>query len=156
MAPTPREAAAGAAFVFSCVGNDDDLRAVTLGPDGRFAGMRPGAIFVDHTTASAQIARELYAEAQKRGLGCIDAPISGGQAGAEMAPFTVMCGAETEVFAQAEPVIAAYARACRLMGPPGSGQLTKMVNHIDHRRTRPEPLGGPAFRQSPRVSTRAP
>jgi 3-hydroxyisobutyrate dehydrogenase-like beta-hydroxyacid dehydrogenase len=120
----------GAAFVFSCVGNDDDLRAVTLGADGAFAGMKPGAIFVDHTTASAQVARELYAEAKRLGLGAIDAPISGGQAGAENGALTVMCGAEPDVFAQAEPVIASYARACRLMGPPGAGQLTKMVNQI--------------------------
>ncbi|MGJ0391305.1 MAG: NAD(P)-dependent oxidoreductase [Methylocystis sp.] len=129
-APTPREAAKGADFVFSCVGNDDDLRSVTLGSDGCFAGMKAGAIFVDHTTASAQIARELDAEARQRGLGAIDAPISGGQAGAENGALTVMCGAEPEIYAQAEPVIASYARACRLMGPPGSGQLTKMVNQI--------------------------
>lgn len=129
-APTPREAAEGADFVFTCVGNDDDLRSVTLGPDGAFAGMKEGAIFVDHTTASAQIARELYVEAKSRGLGAIDAPISGGQAGAENGALTVMCGAEPEVFARAEPVIASYARACRLMGPPGAGQLTKMVNQI--------------------------
>jgi 3-hydroxyisobutyrate dehydrogenase-like beta-hydroxyacid dehydrogenase len=129
-APTPREAAKGADFVFSCVGNDDDLRSVTLGRDGCFAGMKAGAIFVDHTTASAQIARELDAEARQRGLGAIDAPISGGQAGAENGALTVMCGAEPEIYAQAEPVIASYARACRLMGPPGSGQLTKMVNQI--------------------------
>ncbi|PPD46694.1 MAG: oxidoreductase [Methylocystis sp.] len=129
-APTPREAAEGADFVFSCVGNDDDLRAVTLGDDGAFAGMTAGAIFVDHTTASAQVARELYAGAKARGLGAVDAPISGGQAGAEKGALTVMCGAEPEIFAKAEPVIAAYARACRLMGPPGSGQLTKMVNQI--------------------------
>ncbi len=129
-AATPREAAEGADFVFSCVGNDDDLRAVTLGPDGCFAGMKPGAIFVDHTTASAQIARELYAEAKPRGLGAVDAPISGGQAGAENGALTVMCGGEPEVYEKAEPVIASYARACQLMGPPGSGQLTKMVNQI--------------------------
>lgn len=129
-APTPREAAAGADVVFSCVGNDDDLRAVTLGPDGAFAGMRFGAVFVDHTTASAQVARELHAVASAAGLGFVDAPISGGQAGAENGALTVMCGAEPEAYARAEPVIAAYARACRLMGPPGSGQLTKMVNQI--------------------------
>ncbi|KAF2991910.1 NAD(P)-dependent oxidoreductase [Methylocystis sp. MJC1] len=129
-AATPRQAAAGADLVFTCVGNDDDLRSVTLGPDGAFAGMTEGAIFVDHTTASAQIARELYAEAKSRGLGAIDAPISGGQAGAENGALTVMCGAEPEIFARAEPVIASYARACRLMGPPGAGQLTKMVNQI--------------------------
>ncbi|WP_457798601.1 NAD(P)-dependent oxidoreductase [Methylocystis sp. S23] len=129
-APTPRQAAEDADFVFSCVGNDDDLRSVTLGPDGAFSGMRPGAIFADHTTASAEVARELYAEAKKLGLGAIDAPISGGQAGAENGQLTVMCGAEPEIYAKAEPVMAAYSRACRLMGPPGSGQLTKMVNQI--------------------------
>jgi 3-hydroxyisobutyrate dehydrogenase len=129
-APTPRQAAEDADFVFSCVGNDDDLRSVTLGPDGAFSGMRPGAIFADHTTASAEVARELYAEAKKLGLGAIDAPISGGQAGAENGQLTVMCGAEPEIYAKTEPVMAAYSRACRLMGPPGSGQLTKMVNQI--------------------------
>ncbi|WP_424360602.1 NAD(P)-dependent oxidoreductase [Methylocystis parvus] len=129
-APTPRQAAEGADFVFSCVGNDDDLRSVTLSRDGAFAGMKAGAIFVDHTTASAEVARELYAEATKLGLGAIDAPISGGQAGAETGKLTVMCGAEPEIYAKAEPVMAAYSRACRLMGPPGSGQLTKMVNQI--------------------------
>jgi len=129
-APTPRQAAAGADFVFSCVGNDDDLRAVTLSPEGAFAGMKEGAIFVDHTTASAEVARELYAEGKKRGLGAIDAPISGGQAGAENGKLTVMCGAEPEIYARVEPVMEAYSRACRLMGPPGAGQLTKMVNQI--------------------------
>jgi 3-hydroxyisobutyrate dehydrogenase-like beta-hydroxyacid dehydrogenase len=127
---TPAEAAVGAQFVFSCVGNDDDLRAVTIGQDGAFAGMSAGAIFVDHTTASAQVARELHAAAAERGLGFIDAPISGGQAGAEKGALTVMCGADPLTFARAEPVIACYARACRLMGPPGAGQLTKMVNQI--------------------------
>ncbi len=129
-APTPRAAAANADFVFSCVGNDDDLRAVTLGDDGALAGMKPGAIFVDHTTASAQVARELHRAAAGRGLGFIDAPVSGGQAGAENGALTVMCGGEPEAFAKAEPIIACYARACRLMGPPGAGQLTKMVNQI--------------------------
>jgi len=129
-AATPREAAAGADFVFSCVGNDDDLRAVTLGPDGAFAGMKLGAIFIDHTTASAHVARELHAETAALGLGFMDAPVSGGQAGAENGALTVMCGAEPDIFARAESVIAAYARACRLMGPPGAGQLTKMVNQI--------------------------
>ncbi len=130
LAPTPAAAAEGADVVFSCVGNDDDLRAVTLGPDGAFAAMAPGAIFVDHTTASAEIARELYVEAKRMDLGAIDAPISGGQAGAENGALTIMCGAEPEVYAKAEPVMAAYGRACRLMGPPGAGQLTKMVNQI--------------------------
>ncbi|GLI91159.1 NAD(P)-dependent oxidoreductase [Methylocystis echinoides] len=129
-AKTPREAAGGADIVFACVGNDDDLRAVTLSPEGAFAGMRPGAIFVDHTTASAEVARELFAAAKALGLGAVDAPVSGGQAGAENGALTIMCGAEPEIYAQAEPVMAAYARACRLMGPPGSGQLTKMVNQI--------------------------
>jgi 3-hydroxyisobutyrate dehydrogenase len=129
-ATTPREAAQGAEFVFSCVGNDDDLRAVTISEDGCFAGMAAGSVFVDHTTASAEVARELYAAGKTRGLGVVDAPISGGQAGAESGALTVMCGAEPEIFARAEPVIAAYARACRLMGAPGAGQLTKMVNQI--------------------------
>lgn len=129
-APTPRAAAMGADFVFSCVGNDDDLRAVTLGDDGAFAGMKRGAIFIDHTTASAQVARELHRAAAERGVGFIDAPVSGGQAGAENGELTVMCGGEPEAFAKAEPIIACYARACRLMGPPAAGQLTKMVNQI--------------------------
>ena len=127
---TPAEAADGADFVFSCVGNDDDLRAVTLGDNGAFAGMKAGAVFVDHTTASAQIARELAAAAAARGLPFIDAPISGGQAGAEKGQLTVMCGGDEAAFAHAEPVIASYAKACRLMGPAGAGQLTKMVNQI--------------------------
>jgi 3-hydroxyisobutyrate dehydrogenase-like beta-hydroxyacid dehydrogenase len=127
---TPRAAAEGAEFVFCCVGNDDDVRAVTLSPDGAFAGMASGAIFVDHTTASAEVARELFVAANARGLGAIDAPVSGGQAGAENGALTIMCGAEPDVYAKAEPVMASYARACRLMGPPGSGQLTKMVNQI--------------------------
>jgi 3-hydroxyisobutyrate dehydrogenase-like beta-hydroxyacid dehydrogenase len=127
---TPGEAAAGADFVFSCVGNDDDLRAVTLGPEGAFGAMSAGAVFADHTTASAQIARELYREAQARGIAAIDAPISGGQAGAEKGALTVMCGGDAEAFGRAQPVMAAYAKACRLMGPTGAGQLTKMVNQI--------------------------
>jgi 3-hydroxyisobutyrate dehydrogenase-like beta-hydroxyacid dehydrogenase len=130
-APTPREAARGRAIVFACVGNDDDLRSVTLGPDGAFAGMTRGAVFVDHTTASADIARELSREAQRLGLGFIDAPVSGGQAGAENGALTVMCGGEGADFAKIEPIVAAsYARACRLLGPSGAGQLTKMVNQI--------------------------
>ena len=129
-APSPREAARGRAIVFACVGNDDDLRAVTLGPDGAFAGMAKGAIFVDHTTASANVARELAREAEKRGLGFVDAPVSGGQAGAENGALTVMCGGDEATFAKVEPAIAAYARACKLMGPVGSGQLAKMVNQI--------------------------
>ena len=114
----------------ACVGNDNDLREVMLGKDGVFAGVRKGAIVVDHTTASAEIARELYAEAKKRGFEFIDAPVSGGQAGAENGVLTVMCGGDAGPFAQAEKVIAAYARACNLMGASGSGQLAKMVNQI--------------------------
>ncbi|MDQ0394316.1 NAD(P)-dependent oxidoreductase [Labrys monachus] len=129
-APTPAEAASGADIVFACVGNDDDLRSVTLGAAGAFAGMKPGAIFVDHTTASAEVARELHAEAAKAGLGFVDAPVSGGQAGAENGVLSVMCGGEEAVYATAQPVIAHYARACELIGPPGAGQLAKMVNQI--------------------------
>ncbi len=129
-APTPREAAEGADFVFSCVGNDDDLRSVILGESGAFAGMRRGAIFADHTTASAEVARELFAVGRDRDFGCLDAPVSGGQAGAEKGQLTVMCGGEPDDFAKAEPVMAAYAKACRLMGRTGTGQLTKMVNQI--------------------------
>ncbi len=127
---TPREAALGQEIVFACVGNDDDLRQVTIGPDGAFAGMSAGAIFVDHTTASADVARELHAAASTAGFGFIDAPVSGGQAGAENGVLTVMCGGDAPVYEKAEPVIAAFARACRLMGPSGAGQLTKMVNQI--------------------------
>ena len=129
-APTPREAAKDCDIVFCCVGNDDDLRSVVLGPDGALAGMKKGAIFVDHTTASAEVARELHVAAAKIGVAFIDAPVSGGQAGAENGVLTVMCGGETEPYAKAEPVIAHFARACRLMGPSGAGQLTKMVNQI--------------------------
>jgi 3-hydroxyisobutyrate dehydrogenase len=128
--PTPREAAQGQDFVMACVGNDDDLRSVTIGADGTFAGMGKGGIFVDHTTASAEVARELNVEAGKRGFGFIDAPVSGGQAGAENGVLTVMCGGEEASFKRVEPVIAAYARMCRLLGAAGSGQLTKMVNQI--------------------------
>ncbi len=129
-APTPREAAEGAEFVMCCVGNDDDLRAVCLGPDGAFAGMAKGATFVDHTTVSAQVTRELSAEADRLGLGFIDAPVSGGQAGAENGVLSVMCGGAAETYAAAEPVIAAYARVCKLLGDSGSGQLAKMMNQI--------------------------
>jgi len=129
-AKTPKEAAAGQDFVMACVGNDNDLREVMLGPDGAFQGMRKGAVLVDHTTASAEIARELFAEAKKRGFDFIDAPVSGGQAGAENGVLTVMCGGDAEPFGRAEKVIAAYARACNLMGASGSGQLAKMVNQI--------------------------
>jgi 3-hydroxyisobutyrate dehydrogenase len=129
-AATPAAAAEGAEIVFACVGNDDDLRAVTTGANGAFAGMTSGTIFVDHTTASADVARELHAQAKAKGVGFIDAPVSGGQAGAENGILTVMCGGEADVYAKVEPVIAAFARSCRLMGASGAGQLTKMVNQI--------------------------
>jgi 3-hydroxyisobutyrate dehydrogenase len=129
-APTPKAAAEGQDFVMCCVGNDNDLREVTLGKDGGFAGMGKGTVFVDHTTASAEIARELYAAAKKAGFDFIDAPVSGGQAGAENGVLTVMCGGDEPVFNKAKPVIDAYARACNLMGAPGSGQLAKMCNQI--------------------------
>jgi len=129
-APTPKAAAAGQDFVMACVGNDNDLRDVMLGENGIFAGAGKGSIVVDHTTASAAIARELHAEAKKRGFDFVDAPVSGGQAGAENGVLTVMCGGDAAPFAKAEKVIAAYARACNLLGSPGSGQLAKMVNQI--------------------------
>ncbi|GJD98828.1 NAD(P)-dependent oxidoreductase [Methylobacterium isbiliense] len=129
-AATPAEAAAGQEIVFACVGNDDDLRQVALGPDGAFPAMRAGAVFVDHTTASADVARELAAASSERGFDFVDAPVSGGQAGAENGVLTVMCGGDPEIYARVEPVIMAFARSCRLMGPAGSGQLTKMVNQI--------------------------
>ncbi len=129
-APTPAAAADGAEFVLACVGNDNDLRSVTTGPDGAFSALGRDAVFVDHTTASAIVARELAEAAAAAGAHFIDAPVSGGQAGAENGHLTVMCGGAPEPYARAEPVIAAYARACRLMGPVGAGQLTKMVNQI--------------------------
>ena len=129
-AATPGDAANGQDIVFACVGNDDDLRAVTIGADGAFAAMAEGAVFVDHTTASADVARELFAAAAARGFGFVDAPVSGGQAGAENGKLTVMCGGEAADYDKAEPVIAAFARACRLLGPAGSGQLAKMMNQI--------------------------
>jgi 3-hydroxyisobutyrate dehydrogenase len=129
-APTPREAAAGRDLVFCCVGNDDDLRSVVLGPDGAFAGMKPGAIFIDHTTASADVARELYAQAKKLGLQFVDAPVSGGSAGAQNGMLTVMCGGDAAAFEAAKPVAMALARAFTLLGPAGAGQLAKMVNQI--------------------------
>ncbi len=129
-AATPKAAAQGQDFVMCCVGNDNDLRAVTIGPDGAFAGMTKGAVFVDHTTASAEVARELNEAAKKAGFGFIDAPVSGGQAGAENGVLTVMCGGDEAAYRRAEPVIAAYARMCKLLGPAGAGQLTKMVNQI--------------------------
>jgi 3-hydroxyisobutyrate dehydrogenase len=129
-AGTPREAAQGQDFVMACVGNDNDLREVMLGKDGAFHGMKKGAVLVDHTTASAEIARELNAASRTAGFDFIDAPVSGGQAGAENGVLTVMCGGDAAVFARAEKVIAAYARACNLMGDAGAGQLAKMVNQI--------------------------
>jgi 3-hydroxyisobutyrate dehydrogenase len=128
--PTPAEAAAEAEIVFACVGNDDDLRAVVTGPRGAFAGMQRGAIFADHTTASAEVARELYQLGKERGIGFLDAPVSGGQAGAQNGKLTIMVGGETDAFAKAQPVMVHYGRAVTLMGPAGSGQLTKMVNQI--------------------------
>jgi 3-hydroxyisobutyrate dehydrogenase-like beta-hydroxyacid dehydrogenase len=129
-APTPRQAAAGADIVFACVGNDDDLRAVTLGENGAFAGMQPGAVFVDHTTASAEIARQLHGEALARGLHFIDAPVSGGQAGAVNGALTVMCGGDEAPFAAMQPVALSFARAVTRVGPSGAGQLAKMVNQV--------------------------
>jgi 3-hydroxyisobutyrate dehydrogenase-like beta-hydroxyacid dehydrogenase len=129
-APTPRQAALNAEVVFCCVGNDDDLRAVTLGPDGAFAGMKPGAVFVDHTTASADVARELYAVAKGLGLHFVDAPVSGGQAGAQNGVLTVMCGGDAPAFAAVQPVGMAFSKAFTLLGASGAGQLAKMVNQI--------------------------
>lgn len=127
---TPREAVAGADFVFCCVGNDDDLRSVVLADDGAIAGMKPGAIFVDHTTASANVARELSAVAQARGLHFVDAPVSGGEAGAQNGVLTVMCGGDAAAFEAMKPVAEAFSRAVTLLGASGSGQLAKMVNQI--------------------------
>jgi 3-hydroxyisobutyrate dehydrogenase-like beta-hydroxyacid dehydrogenase len=129
-ARTPAEAARGAELVFACVGNDDDLRSVTTGADGAFAGMKKGAIFVDHTTASAAVARELAAAAAAKGLGFVDAPVSGGNVGATNGALTVMCGGEPAAFAAAKPVAMAFAKAMTLLGPSGSGQLAKMVNQV--------------------------
>jgi 3-hydroxyisobutyrate dehydrogenase len=129
-ASTPAEAARGAEFVLACVGNDDDLRAVCLGEQGAFAGMAAGTVFVDHTTVSARVTRELHAVAAAAGLGFIDAPVSGGQAGAENGVLSVMCGGDAGPYERAEPVIAAYARICRLLGDSGAGQLAKMMNQI--------------------------
>jgi len=129
-APTPVEAAKGADVVMTCVGRDEDLRAVTLGNDGAFAAMKNGAVFVDHTTASATIARELADHAAKQGFGFVDAPVSGGEQGAKNGQLTIMCGGSEADYAKAEPIMAAYARQCRLLGPAGSGQLAKMVNQI--------------------------
>ncbi|WP_272911318.1 NAD(P)-dependent oxidoreductase [Rhizobium sp. SL42] len=126
----PAEAAKDADFVFTCVGNDDDLRSVTIGENGVLSGMKPGAILIDNTTASAEVARELAMAAEAKGCGFIDAPVSGGQAGAENGVLTVMCGGDDKTFEQAKPVIEAFARMVGLMGPTGAGQLTKMVNQI--------------------------
>jgi 3-hydroxyisobutyrate dehydrogenase len=129
-ADTPKHVAEGADIVFACVGNDDDLRQVTTGPDGAFHGMKKGSVFVDHTTASADVARELHDIALERGFGFIDAPVSGGQAGAEKGQLTVMCGGEEDSYKLAEPAIMHYARMSRLLGKTGSGQLAKMCNQI--------------------------
>lgn len=129
-AATPADAARDADFVFCCVGNDDDLRAVTVGENGAFSTMKPGAVFIDNTTASADVARELGALAAERGFHFLDAPVSGGQAGAENGVLTVMVGGAPDVFERTKPIIDCYARQARLLGPIGSGQLTKMVNQI--------------------------
>ena len=129
-APSPAQAAENADFVFSCVGNDDDLRSVTVGPDGAFSKMKPGSVFIDHTTTSAEVARELYTEANRLGFAFIDAPVSGGQAGAENGQLTVMIGGDEEPIARAEPLINCYARMQARLGDSGSGQLAKMVNQI--------------------------
>ncbi len=129
-AATPAAAAEGAEFVMACVGNDDDLRAVCTGPEGAFAAMGAGSVFVDHTTVSAQVTRELHGLAGEKGIGFVDAPVSGGQAGAENGALSIMCGGEEEVYARAEPLMAAYARIAKRMGESGAGQITKMMNQI--------------------------
>ena len=129
-AASPRQAAQGTDFVMACVGNDDDLRDVCTGPDGAFAGMRPGAIFVDHTTVSAHVTRELSSIALAAGLGFVDAPVSGGQAGAENGQLSIMCGGTEADYTAAEPVMGSYARVCRRLGDTGAGQLAKMMNQI--------------------------
>jgi 3-hydroxyisobutyrate dehydrogenase len=129
-APTPAAAAAGAEIVFACVGRDNDVSEITLGAQGAFGKMAKGSVFVDHTTASAGIARALADKARELGFGFVDAPVSGGEQGAKNGQLTIMCGGNDADYAKAEPAMAAYARQCRLMGPPGSGQLTKMVNQI--------------------------
>jgi 3-hydroxyisobutyrate dehydrogenase len=130
MAQTPKEAAKDADFVMACVGNDDDLREVTLGQDGAFAGMQQGSIFVDHTTVSAQVTDELYGAAKANGLSFVDAPISGGQAGAENGALSIMCGGDLPAYQAAEPVMLVYAKICRRLGGSGAGQKTKMCNQI--------------------------
>ncbi len=127
---TPRAAAEGAEFVMACVGNDDDLRSVCLGEDGAFAGMAEGSVFVDHTTVSAAVTRELYAAASEKGIAFVDAPISGGQAGAENGALSIMCGGDAGAYDRAEPIMAAYAKICRRIGESGAGQMTKMCNQI--------------------------
>ncbi|WP_380052361.1 NAD(P)-dependent oxidoreductase [Falsihalocynthiibacter sp. SS001] len=127
---TPAEAAQGADFVMACVGNDDDLRSVCVGPDGAFQSMASGSVFVDHTTVSAAVTRELYAVAAETGIGYVDAPVSGGQAGAENGVLSIMCGGDQDVYDRAEPIMAAYAKVCSRLGENGAGQLTKMVNQI--------------------------
>lgn len=127
---TPKDAAEGADFVMSCVGNDDDLRSICLGENGAFAGMKPGTVFVDHTTVSAAVTRELYAAADKLNISFVDAPISGGQAGAENAQLSIMCGGDEGAYARAEPVMNVYAKICRRLGDSGAGQMTKMCNQI--------------------------
>ncbi|NIZ09877.1 NAD(P)-dependent oxidoreductase [Pseudooceanicola sp. HF7] len=129
-AKTPAEAVAGADFVMTCVGNDDDLRQVCTGPDGAFSGMKAGACLVDHTTVSAKVTEELYAAAKEAALGFVDAPVSGGQAGAENGVLSVMCGGDEADYAAAEPIMAAYSKICRRLGESGAGQLTKMCNQI--------------------------
>ena len=129
-AATPRDAVAGADVVMACVGNDDDLRSVCTGPDGAFAGMAAGTVFVDHTTVSAQVTREMYAAAKALNIGFVDAPVSGGQAGAENGVLSIMCGGDEADYARAEPVMAAYARIARRMGESGAGQIAKMMNQI--------------------------
>ena len=129
-AATPAEAAAGADMVMACVGNDDDLRAVCLGETGAFAGMKTGALFVDHTTVSAAVTREVYAAAKKVGVSFVDAPVSGGQAGAENGQLVIMCGGDQTAYDAAEPVMNSYAKLCKRLGESGAGQLTKMVNQI--------------------------
>lgn len=130
MATTPREASKGADFVMACVGNDDDLRSVCLGPDGAFAGMVSGAVFVDHTTVSAAVTRELYAAANEKQVSFVDAPISGGQAGAENAALSIMCGGDEGAYDRALPVMEVYSKICRRIGESGAGQMTKMCNQI--------------------------
>ncbi|NNL73725.1 MAG: NAD(P)-dependent oxidoreductase [Silicimonas sp.] len=129
-AKTPREAAKGADFVMACVGNDDDLRSICLGDDGAFAGMSSGSVFVDHTTVSAAVTREMYAEADKSNISFVDAPISGGQAGAENGQLSIMCGGDEGAYQRAEPVMEAYSKICRRIGESGAGQMTKMCNQI--------------------------